>query len=80
MLFELEKEAVDEIDNLKLKYNFNAEQVFILKIVKFLEIAKLGYNELKDNFIEIQSKAEHLKEILIRKNNSSSSTNIEKPN
>ncbi len=48
--------ANKEINLLKIKHNFNAEQVMCLKFLKFAEINKINYTKMLDYFISISNK------------------------
>lgn len=44
-------QAMEEIEQLKNKYNLSAVQVFVLQILKSRELTAANYNSMKEYFI-----------------------------
>ncbi len=44
--------AYEEIEKLKDKHKLSPENVFVLQILKFSEIADMSYDKMRDYFIE----------------------------
>lgn len=52
MMFEKELEAIKEIDELKEKYKLDAQQEFVLRILKLTELSNQNYQSMLDYFIK----------------------------
>ncbi len=59
MIFAKEIEAIEEIKKLKEEHNLAAEEVFVLQILKFVEMNGLKYNDLKEYFIKNPLKSDN---------------------